>query len=117
MRILPERETITVEFKSDIEGFREAELVSEIVGMANTEGGMLYLGVEDDGTPTGLSKKHRDPIGLMALIANKTVPSIPVRAEIIEEGGVEIMQIQIPMSRTIVATSDGKIQRRRLKLY
>ena len=115
MRTIPEKETLTVEFKSDIEGFSEAELAAEIVGMTNTEGGMLYLGVEDDGTPTGLSKKHKDPIGLMALIANKTVPSIPVRAEIIEECDVEIMQIQVPMSRTIVATSDGKIQKRRLK--
>lgn len=115
MRTIPEKETLTVEFKSDIDGFNEAELAAEIVGMTNTEGGMLYLGVEDDGTPTGLSKKHKDPIGLMALIANKTVPSIPVRAEIIEECDVEIMQIQVPMSRTIVATSDGKIQKRRLK--
>ena len=115
MRTIPEKETLTVEFKSDIEGFSEAELAAEIVGMTNTKGGMLYLGVEDDGTPTGLSKKHKDPIGLMALIANKTVPSIPVRAEIIEECDVEIMQIQVPMSRTIVATSDGKIQKRRLK--
>ena len=115
MRTIPEKETLTVEFKSDIDGFSEAELVAEIVGMTNTEGGMLYLGVEDDGTPTGLSNKHKDPIGLMALIANKTVPSIPVRAEIIEECDVEIMQIQVPMSRTIVATSDGKIQKRRLK--
>lgn len=115
MRTIPEKETLKVEFKSDIEGFSEAELAAEIVGMTNTEGGMLYLGVEDDGTPTGLSKKHKDPIGLMALIANKTVPSIPVRAEIIEECDVEIMQIQVPMSRTIVATSDGKIQKRRLK--
>ena len=115
MRTIPEKETLTVEFKSDIDGFSEAELAAEIVGMTNTKGGMLYLGVEDDGTPTGLSKKHKDPIGLMALIANKTVPSIPVRAEIIEECDVEIMQIQVPMSRTIVATSDGKIQKRRLK--
>lgn len=115
MRTIPEKETLTVEFKSDIDGFSEAELAAEIVGMTNTEGGMLYLGVEDDGTPTGLSKKHKDPIGLMALIANKTVPSIPVRAEITEECDVEIMQIQVPMSRTIVATSDGKIQKRRLK--
>lgn len=51
----------------------------------------------------------------MALIANKTVPSLSVRAEIIEEEGIEVLQIQIPMSKTIIATSDGKIQRRRLK--
>ena len=71
--------------ESDIDCLDEKELVSEIVGMTNTEGGVLYLGVEDNGDITGVHKKHRDPNGAMALIANKTVPSLSVRAEIIEE--------------------------------
>lgn len=115
MRTIPMRESLTIEFKSDLRCLDENELVSEIVGMTNTEGGILYLGVEDNGDITGVHKKHKDPIGAMALIANKTVPSVSVRAEVIEEEGIEILQIQIPMSRTIVATSDGKIQKRRLK--
>ena len=114
MRMIPKKETLTIEFKSDIDCLDEKELVSEIVGMTNTEGGVLYLGVEDNGDITGVHKKHRDPNGAMALIANKTVPSLSVRAEIIEEEGIEVLQIQIPMSKTIIATSDGKIQRRRL---
>jgi ATP-dependent DNA helicase RecG len=113
--MIPEKETLTIEFKSDVDCLDEKELVSEIVGMTNTEGGVLYLGVEDDGNVTGVHKKHRDPNGAMALIANKTVPSLSVRAEIIDEDGIEVLQIQIPMSKTIIATSDGKIQRRRLK--
>ena len=115
MRMIPKKETLTIEFKSDTDCLDEKELVSEIVGMTNTEGGVLYLGVEDNGDVTGVHKKHKDPNGAMALIANKTVPSLSVRAEIIEEEGIEILQIQIPMSKTIIATSDGKILRRRLK--
>jgi len=115
MRMIPKKETLTIEFKSDVDCLDEKELVSEIVGMTNTEGGVLYLGVEDNGDITGVHKKHKDPNGAMALIANKTVPSLSVRAEIIEEEGIEVLQIQIPMSKTIIATSDGKIQRRRLK--
>ena len=74
MRTIPEKESLTVEFKSDIKGFDEIELIAAIVGVANTEGGVLYLGVEDDGTITGVNQRHRDPIGVMALIANKSVP-------------------------------------------
>lgn len=29
--------------------------------MTNTEGGVLYLGVEDNGDITGVHKKHKDP--------------------------------------------------------
>lgn len=83
MRLIPEKETITIEFKSDIDCLDEKELVSEIVGMTNTEGGILYLGVEDNGDITGVHKKHRDPNGAMALIANRTVPSLSDRKSVV----------------------------------
>ena len=116
MRTIPKMETLTVEFKSDQSGYSDNDLVDEIVGMANTQGGDLYLGVEDNGEITGVGKKRQDPIGAVALIANRTIPSVSVRAEIIEEEGYPVLKLEIPMSRTIVATTDGKILKRRLKL-
>lgn len=112
--MIPKNETLTVEFKSDLKRYSDRELVEEIVGMANTEGGVLYLGVEDNSQPTGVHENHKDPIGLAAMIANMTVPSISVRAEIIRENDTDIMKIEIPISRTVVATSAGKTLRRRL---
>ena len=112
--MIPKNETLTVEFKSDLKRYSDRELVEEIVGMANTEGGVLYLGVEDNGQPTGVHENHKDPIGLAAMIANMTVPSISVRAEIIRENDTDIMKIEIPVSRTVAATSAGKTLRRRL---
>ena len=112
--MIPKNETLTVEFKSDLKRYSDRELVEEIVGMANTEGGVLYLGVEDNGQPTGVHENHKDPIGLAAMLANMTVPSISVRAEIIRENDTDIMKIEIPISRTVVATSAGKTLRRRL---
>lgn len=116
MGTIPKKETLTIEFKSDLKKLSDNELIDAIVGMANTAGGVLYLGVEDNGTITGVHKQHADDIGVVALIANKTVPSVPARAEIIREEGTDILKIEIPRSRTIVASSDGKILRRRLKL-
>lgn len=93
---IPAKEAIDIEFKSDLTTYPDDELVDEIVGMANTEGGILYLGVEDDAKPTGLSKSHQDAIGAAALIANKTVPSLSVRTEIVNLGDISIMTIEIP---------------------
>ena len=115
MRTIPLKEDLVVEFKSDIKGYSDSGLVDEIVGMTNTKGGELYLGVEDDGTITGVNQKHRDAVGLSALVANSTVPSVSVRAEIISEEGYEVLKIEIPVSRTVVSTSSGKMLRRRLK--
>lgn len=84
--------------------------------MTNTAGGCLFLGVEDDGTITGVHKKHRDPIGVTALIANSTVPPIAVRAEIITEEDKDVLKIEVPRSRGVISTASGKILRRRNKL-
>ena len=115
MRTIPTKETLEIEFKSDVKCYPDRELIEEIVGMTNTVGGTLYLGVEDDGSITGVHKKHKDAVGVTALIANNTVPPIAVRAEIITEEK-EILKIEVPRSRAIVSTSSGKILRRRLKM-
>ncbi len=45
----PTRETLTVEFKSDRRPLPLDELYNALVAMSNTDGGVLYLGVEDNG--------------------------------------------------------------------
>ena len=128
MRTIPIKESLTIEFKSDIDcldekelvksdkkKYSDADLVDEIVGMTNTKGGTLYLGVEDNGEVTGVHPKHKDAIGVTALIANSTVPSVSVRAEVITEEEKDVLKIEIPVSRTVVSTSSGKMLRRRFK--
>lgn len=114
---LPKKETLTVEFKSDRgKGYSDEGLVDEIVGMTNTEGGTLYLGIEDDGRVSGIVKHHQDPIGLAALIANRTRPSLSVRTEILYSDDLPVMAISIPKSYSVIATVSGKILKRRLKV-
>lgn len=116
MRTIPYKESIIVEFKSDRKGgYSDKDLVEAIVGMANTDGGELYLGVEDNGEITGLAKKHQDETGLAAMVMNNIVPPLFVGAEIINEEEKNAMKISIPKSRAIVATLQGKMLRRRLK--
>lgn len=111
---IPTRETLEIEFKSDRTKLPDNDLVDAVVAFANTIGGTIYLGVENDGTVTGLHKAHQDYTQLAAYIANKTVPPVSVRAELLEEG-FPVLAIHVPKCRSIVASSVGKIQRRRLK--
>jgi hypothetical protein len=75
MRELPTKETLTVEFKSDRKRLSDDDLVATAIAMANTEGGSIYLGVEDDGTAAGLHSAHQPPDGIAPLVGNRTVPS------------------------------------------
>lgn len=108
------REDMTHEFKSDKNKLQDSEIVDAVVAFANTDGGELYLGVEDTGEISGLHKDHMDITRLAAFIANKTVPSVPVRCEIMDLA-LPILKITVPRRTSITASSSGKIQRRRLK--
>lgn len=114
-RLVPTRETLTVEFKSDQKPVSDDTIIDSVVAFANTEGGDLYLGVEDDGRITGIHHTHADITKLAAFIANKTIPPQSVRVELIEEE-FPVIKIQVAKSRSIVASSSGKTQRRQIKM-
>lgn len=112
---LPPCETLTVEFKSDLKKLPDRELIEALVCLANAEGGELWLGVEDDGTPTGLHAEHRLLEGLAGMVAARTSPSLSVQAEAIELEGVTVARIRVPKAQGEVATTNGVYLRRRLK--
>lgn len=114
--VLPEKETLEIEFKSDLKKLGDADLIDAVVAFANTSGGDIYLGVEDDGTPTGVHESHKDYTQLAAFIANRTVPPISVQVEpLYSDDGIMLLLIHVPKNRSIVASSSGKMQRRRIK--
>ena len=104
------REDLINEFKSDLKRLPDSDLIDVVVAFANTEGGDFYLGVEDDGEITGLHRDHQDITQLAAFIANKTVPPITIRAEKNGDKDKPYLKISVPKSRSIVASSSGKIQ-------
>lgn len=112
--LLEKGETLAIEFKSDVKSLPDRDLVAAVVAMANTEGGLILLGVEDDGSVTGVQPAHLDTAGLKALIANRTSPSVATSTEIIEYDEKKILSIAVPKSHSIVSTADGLVLRRRL---
>ncbi|MXV05543.1 MULTISPECIES: ATP-binding protein [unclassified Xanthomonas] len=112
---LPPAESLTVEFKSDRRKLSDTELAEAVVCLANADGGELWLGVEDDGTATGLHADHRRLAGLPGLVAARTSPAIAVQVEAVEIDGVPVARIVVPKAATVVATAGGVYLRRRLK--
>ena len=114
LKLIRQGESLTLEFKSDAKRLSDHDLVAAVIALANTEGGELLLGVEDDGNITGLHPNHQNLTGLQVLIANRTNPSISVRAELFTVGHNMIALITVAKSRQLISTSDGLLQRRRL---
>jgi ATP-dependent DNA helicase RecG len=112
---LPAKESLTVEFKSDRRRLPDDDLIAAVVAMSNAEGGAIFLGVEDDGTPTGLHATHDPPTGMPAMVANRTVPAVRVAVDVIVANGKRIARVHVPRVQHVVATSTGGYFRRRLR--
>ena len=111
---LPARESLTVEFKSDRAQLSDRALVEAIVCLANSEGGELWLGVEDDGSPSGLHTAHTELSGLAGLVASRTSPPLAVTVERLTVDGAEVARVSVPKASSDVSTMGGVYLRRRL---
>lgn len=112
---LPARESLTVEFESDRKRLPDDELVQALACLANSEGGELWLGVEDDGTPSGLHADHSALEGLPALVAARTSPSLAVSVQPLTLEGKPVARIVVSKAASEVATTAGVYVRRRLR--
>ncbi len=103
---LPERESLRVEFKGErSERLSDHDLALAAVCLANTEGGTLYLGVEDDGRITGMSA-GRDAAGVTAAIANNTSPSLSVRVRLLDLCSLRVAEIDREADLGLLDLSD-----------
>jgi ATP-dependent DNA helicase RecG len=113
LALIKEGESLRLEFKRDAP-LSEADLVEVVACLANTEGGWLLLGVEDDGTISGLhpSRQPVNPAQIQALITNKTNPSVPVEVHVVPTSKGTVLAIKVPKVSGLVGLSDGRVPRR-----
>lgn len=113
---IPHKESIRVEFKSEQSGpVDDSVIINNVVAFANTQGGTLYLGVEDDGSVTGVSNRHRNINQLAAYVFNNTVPPLQVRPMIINADNHAVVSITVDESSQLVCSKSGRVIRRVLK--
>lgn len=118
--ILSKGETLRVEFKGEARRqISDKEIYEEVVALANTEGGVLLLGVEDDGCVSGAKPRHgriTEPLKLQSAIFNNTIPNINTRVSVFPyESGKPIICIEVDACPETCATRSGKSLRRGIK--
>lgn len=103
------------EFKSDRRQLSDRTIYEEVVALANTSGGVLLIGVEDDGTVTGARPRHgrtTDPLRLQSAIFNNTVPNVNTRISAVPHPAGSVLAIEVDPYPEPCATSAGKALRR-----
>jgi ATP-dependent DNA helicase RecG len=116
--IIAKGEQLDVEFKSDRRTMPDREIYEEVVSLANSKGGVILIGVEDDGTVSGTHPRHgdvTDPPKLQSAIFNNTVPSINTRISVIIHNQVQVIAIEVDPYPEPCATKSGKALHRTIK--
>ena len=112
--IIEAGETLTVEFKSWIKARNMKErinlAVDELIAFANTNGGTVYFGIEDDGTVTGCT--NYDCQKILEAIYDKTRPSLFCDINELSYEGHVILAISVNSNGTVYATTDGRCLKR-----
>jgi ATP-dependent DNA helicase RecG len=113
--IFPKGESLIVEFKSDCKQISDSEIYENVVALANTEGGVMLIGVEDDGSVTGAKPRHgksTDGLKLQSAIFNNTVPYMNTQISCFPFDDKEVIAIEVIAYPEACTTSTGKSLRR-----
>ncbi|MDF2441940.1 MAG: ATP-dependent helicase RecG [Subtercola sp.] len=111
-------ENLHTEFKRGTRQHLKDDMIIEAVTcLANGEGGTLFLGIEDNGSITGLDPRHGDitePHLLQAMILNRTEPPVATLVELVTVGDRTVAVVDVPNEASPIGTSGGRYLRRRL---
>lgn len=113
--ILQHGENSTVEYKSWEKAKSMKERVNlavdELLAFANSKGGTVYFGIEDDGEVTGCSGNY-DLQNMIEAIYDKTRPPLFVEYEEIMYQGKKIIALSVQSDGTKYSTTDGRFLKR-----
>jgi ATP-dependent DNA helicase RecG len=95
LEIIANGENSGVEFKRD--DLRPETLAREVVAMANLRGGMVLLGVEDDGTISGIQREDLETWVMNALFAHVHPMLLPFYEVVALDDGKRVAVVSVTM--------------------
>jgi ATP-dependent DNA helicase RecG len=101
-------ETISTEFKSA--NLRPEALAREMTALSNSLGGTVFIGIEDDGSVTGIAGDRKWDEWFANIARNSVIPSIAPRVSFPLVRGVRICRVDIAKGRDkpYQTVADGK---------
>lgn len=117
---LRERENIHLEFTE--KGANKAKLTEEVESFLNTEGGVLFIGVGDDGTPKGIKGSDWDvnepAEKVQRILRSRIRPQPVVTTHRIELNGKELLRVDVPSGnlKPYFFRQEGEDEENRIKI-
>lgn len=96
LKLIENGESTTIEFKRKISSFEK--IAKEITAMANTLGGYLFIGIDDNGSIVGVKSEKSEVTTIE--FANETLilPNVNLEIDVVDYKGKDIIAVKIPNS-------------------
>jgi len=86
-----------LEFKRRVP--RAERIAKEVIAMANTDGGRVFLGVNDDGTIVGVRDAEEEEFALTQALFAHCEPAVPISTDRVSVTGTrEVIVVNVPNS-------------------
>jgi predicted HTH transcriptional regulator len=90
-------EGLTVEFKRKVS--TPGKIAREMIALANTRGGVLLFGVDDDGAIVGVESEKSEIADIDQAADFLADPPVAHRIEIVSTRGMDVIAVHVPESR------------------
>ena len=105
-------EDSTIEFKREMPPQRNS-LADEIAAFANTQGGIILIGVDDNREIIGIKPQNLDNVEktIVEICEDSIEPAVPIFTEKLRIDDKNILKIEVPRSLFVHKTSNGYFAR------
>ncbi|HBQ60906.1 MAG TPA: ATP-binding protein, partial [Balneolaceae bacterium] len=86
-----------LEFKHSVAS--PEKIAREMAAFANTKGGTLLIGVEDNGEIIGVESYHEEEFWLNQAAREECIPEIKVTMELVNTGERDVLMVKVPEAK------------------
>lgn len=98
-----------LEFKKTVPS--PVKIAREIAAFANSGGGTILIGVEDNLNISGISAFFEEEYLLMKAAYDQCVPAVPIKIELVHAGQFDVMVVKVPQAEKKPVYNKGKKKR------
>jgi len=96
--VIEQGEGDNIEFKHEFSSFEK--IAKELCAFANTRGGVLLIGVNDNGKVSGIESEKESTALIEQTAQFYCEPSVVVNIGVVEYDGLDVLVVDVPESRT-----------------
>lgn len=99
-------ESTFLEFKHSVAS--PEKIAREMAAFANTKGGTILIGVEDNGEVIGVQSYHEEEFWLNQAAREECIPEISISIELVNTGERDVLMVKVPEAKEKPIYTKGK---------